>query len=600
MQPKFTRSFFSLALKLMARNIKNAAYRRVLPVFLAGTFFHVVYAGGGGGGCSGTVITSNARVSQWYFANLAGISFSSGSPVAVSGGLIVSPAMEGCAVMSDTSGSLLFYTNGNTVWDRTHTVMPNGTGLYGSSSTTQSSVIVPRPGYPYRYYIFTADGLTSGQPYGGVFAYSEADMQLNGGMGEVIAATKNTVLYSITSEKMAAVQHTNGCDVWVLSHMQSTNEFYTYRVSSAGVTGPVISAVGSVYADGGQMKVSPNGTKVAAVTGFPAQLVEIYDFNRSTGVVSNPVSITGINNPYGVEFSPDASRLYVNKRFTDAVYQYNLLAANIASSQTAVGTPSNTPYAMQLGPDGKIYMIINNAGSLAVICSPNTLGSGCNYTDAGFSLGGPVARIGLPNFISTYLTDPTNNCSVLPVGWLDFSVKNIGGVNRLKWQTGHERNNNYFIIERGTDADGKGLQWFEAGHVAGSGNSSSLLTYLFDDRDFTAESASCYYRLKQVDYVGTVTYSNIIHASPSVRGPARVLCAAISEGQFVYHVQIEEAAEVEAVLYNMLGQSSGIMTAGLHTPGIHRITAGIPFTGHGTYLAVIRIGDTSHAMRFAY
>jgi len=64
---------------------------------------------------------------------------------------------EGCSVLSDSNGALLFYTVGRTVWNKFHQVMKNGTGLPGHSSSTQSALIVPKPGSEYIYFIFTND-----------------------------------------------------------------------------------------------------------------------------------------------------------------------------------------------------------------------------------------------------------------------------------------------------------------------------------------------------------------------------------------------------------------------------------------------------------
>ncbi|MGO8056139.1 hypothetical protein, partial [Rhizobium leguminosarum] len=66
-------------------------------------------------------------------------------------------ATEGVATQSDKNGNLLFYTNGIDVWNRNHEIMPNGTGLFGSQTSTQSGIIVPQPGSDSIYYVFTVD-----------------------------------------------------------------------------------------------------------------------------------------------------------------------------------------------------------------------------------------------------------------------------------------------------------------------------------------------------------------------------------------------------------------------------------------------------------
>ena len=80
------------------------------------------------------------RFYNWYFGNRAGVNFSSGAPVALTNGQIVTT--EGCATISDATGNLLFYTDGVSVWNRNHAVMANGAGLFGHASSTQSAIIV--------------------------------------------------------------------------------------------------------------------------------------------------------------------------------------------------------------------------------------------------------------------------------------------------------------------------------------------------------------------------------------------------------------------------------------------------------------------------
>jgi urease alpha subunit len=89
----------------------------------------------------------------WYFGANAGLDFNSGTPVALLDGAL--DTIEGCATISDTDGNLLFYTDGITVFNKNHTIMLNGMGLNGDTSTTQSALIVPKPNDENTYYIFT-------------------------------------------------------------------------------------------------------------------------------------------------------------------------------------------------------------------------------------------------------------------------------------------------------------------------------------------------------------------------------------------------------------------------------------------------------------
>ena len=344
------------------------------------------------------------------------MNFNTSPPTTVTGGSL--NTIEGVASISDASGNLLFYTDGITAYDATNAVMNNGTGLLGDQSSTESAIIVKKPGSSTLYYLFTVS--LPGNA-GGV-SYSIVDMSLNGGLGAITAA-KNVLVYTPSTERICAVKHCNNKDIWIVSHYDGTNEFYAHLLTSAGLSaGPVISASGSVSAGSsgngiGYLKVSPNGTKLAmvmryTVSGSNQSIVEMDDFNNSTGVVSNALSMGGAYTyGYGVEFSPDGTRLYVNSSGGSFINQYNLCAgtpAQVAASATQIGTSTSSWMgAMQIGPDGKIYVARYSTGYLGVINSPNTLGLGCNYVDNGLALAGGQSQFGLPNFVANYFYNDT-------------------------------------------------------------------------------------------------------------------------------------------------------------------------------------------------
>jgi hypothetical protein len=348
----------------------------------------------------------------WYFGFNAGITFSTTPPSVLPGGQIVTP--EGCASLSDNNGNLLFYSDGATIWSANHMVMPNGTGLNGSLTCSQSALIVPYPGNGSLYYIFTPpDEFTNT-----AFCYSIVDMTLNNNMGDV--TNKNTPLFIPSTEKVTAVRHANGVDIWVIGHSFNNSDFYSYLLTPAGInTTPVISSAGTMNGGGigtkiGNLKASPCGDKLA-LTVLDSAFAEVFDFDNSTGVVSNAIHLGNFLitawGLYGVEFSPGGSRLYVTQENPALLLQYDLLAGSpaaiIASADTiSFVTNSWTKYAgLQNGPDGKMYMSRFTETFLACINNPDSLGATCNYVDNAVSLGTATATHGLPNFMSSYFCD---------------------------------------------------------------------------------------------------------------------------------------------------------------------------------------------------
>lgn len=89
----------------------------------------------------------------WYFGNRAGVDFNQVPPAALTDGVL--STNEGCASIAGADGKLLFYTDGSTIWNKSHAVMKNGYGLLGNSSSTQSAVVIRWPESLNLYYVFT-------------------------------------------------------------------------------------------------------------------------------------------------------------------------------------------------------------------------------------------------------------------------------------------------------------------------------------------------------------------------------------------------------------------------------------------------------------
>ncbi len=346
----------------------------------------------------------------WYFGYGAGVDFNSGSPVAISGGQTAQ--REGVASVSDASGNLLFYSDGLSVWDRTHSFMPNGTGLMGDPSSTQSATIVPIPGNANQYYLFTCPAINSSNG----LRYSIVDMTLNAGNGD-IAATKNVLLLNSTTEQCTTVPATNGC-VWFITR-KFNPVFYSYLIDITGIHPPVISNCGSVFMsiniNGlGYMKPSPLNNKIAIADYGASSAVsffELYDFDNTTGSVSNAIQLSPPTNVvYGCSFSPDGTKFY-GALWGPSIYQFDLTAgsaAAIQATETLIGNTNGTSVgAMQIGPDQKIYVTSEGDLSLSVIDNPNALGTACNFIFASLPLNGGTCGIGLPSIVQSV-------CNVMP------------------------------------------------------------------------------------------------------------------------------------------------------------------------------------------
>ena len=333
-----------------------------------------------------TIAFAQKQNNQWRFGRSCGIDFNSSPPVFVSGSSISTG--EGSASVSDRStGNLLFYTDGVTVWTAQNTIMPNGSNLRGGSNTllssTTAAVIVPKPNSTSQFYIFTINELGAAAGFQGLH-YSVVDMSLNNGLGDVIPTQKNRFLLLTTSEKLEVIPASNQQDYWIVTN--DNQDFYSFRVSSAGVSSnPVVSSVGGNFANtAGHLKINRQFNLLAAGSLFDRQM-RLFNFNSTTGSISNAVafsfpSIILNNSPliYGVEFSPNGKLLYISN--LNSVLQYDISSLNAStienSAYTIIPGSFTQPASLQLAPDGKIYL---NAASINTIDCPDQLGASCNY-----------------------------------------------------------------------------------------------------------------------------------------------------------------------------------------------------------------------------
>jgi len=367
-------------------------------------------------------VLAQGEANNWYFGQNAGINFNSGNPVSISGSL---NTYEGCSSFSDKNGNLLFYSDGTTVWDKNNTPMPNGNGsLKGHSSSTQSAIIVPNPADNNLFYIFTVGAIVNNIGEFGFHCYT-VDMTQNYGLGDIVGTSIDLSVgrNEDWSEKVASVKG-NSCNTfWIISLVQNT--FYSYKVDTNGLHPTPVKSVVDYYSGDrrGYLKVSPDGKKLASAT-FTQYYdntgvnilgngkLHLYSFNDLTGEVSNNgievISNTALDgSPYGVEFSPQSTKLYCSTfdGSNNKLYQFDLENAN---NKTLIKSQIGYRGALQLAPNGKIYATVPESYDvgtkyLDAINSPDEIGTNCNYQLNALDLGFGSAMQGLPPFIASLL-----------------------------------------------------------------------------------------------------------------------------------------------------------------------------------------------------
>ena len=403
---------------------------------------------------------------NWVFGYGARVNFSGPIPVGSSNAAINSN--ESTASVSDpNTGQLLFYTDGRKVWNANNQVMPNGAYLSGGffNSCTQGALIVPFPEDNQRYYLFTLEeleALSLSPVIDNGLRYSVVDMTLNGGLGDVQVATLNTPLANDLTEKLIVIRSTEIQGFWVIAHKKNANEFLAWKIDACGVTAqPVVSAVGSNFASApfgateawsGAMDASPDGNRIGMPVDW-SDRIEFFDFNKTTGVVSNPltVNVTDDSTPpflrkYGACFSPDGSKFYYTN--INSVYQLNLstyTSAAIAFSNTFIYSPNLEPNGypclqIEQAPNNKLYVAIGNAGRLDEISNPNSLGLDCDYVTNAVGFSPATCQLGLPAQVPLGGFAASLTISFLPDSCLQssisFSIPSTSSINQINWDFG--------------------------------------------------------------------------------------------------------------------------------------------------------------------
>ncbi len=315
------------------------------------------------------------------------------------------------ASICDTAGNLLFYTNGLKVANALGEVMENGEGLNpGSHANTQGdygyildqgAIIVPMPGSDSLYYLIHADKqVPPGNIYSKYIYYNLIDMSLNGGLGAVVQ--KNQIIREGAFEqgKLTLTRHANGADWWLVFRRYATNQYHRYLITAE-------------YAN----------LHIVGYAGDDAY-INIYDFDRCTGDLYNPIQITYVDTAWsgGIAISPNSRFLYISSyKF---VYQYDLWANDIPASKDTVAiydgftvTSPNfaTTFSLaQLAPDGKIYITSNTSVPyLHVINYPDLPGDSCEVCQHCVEL--PTWNaFSIPNF-PNYRLGPTEEPCVTAV-----------------------------------------------------------------------------------------------------------------------------------------------------------------------------------------
>lgn len=503
-------------------------------------------------------ITAQKEANFWFFGENVGLDFTNNPPIAISGSLSTD---EGSASISDVDGNLQFYTDGSIVYRRDGAVMTNGAGLRGNSSSTQSAIIVPKPLDDNIYYVFTVGNQTN-QPGFGVH-FSEVDMSLENGFGSILQTNKNIPLQDAesTREKITSVAGEDCNTFWVIT--QDTNNFYAYKIDQNGINQtPVISSHAFTDTLRGYLKLSPDGKLLVSASQGDNQTY-IYDFNSSTGQVSNERRLNIPTLGYGVEFSRDSKQLFLTTgTFSQIVQQgvrnppnlatllkFNLDADNDniiddistinASNSEIYRTTSGYRGALQLAANGRIYYARSRTNFLGVITNPEEPdAANINFIEQGVDLGTRICTEGLPPFIQSFF---------LPIEIRDEDTNEVVNDQELQYCIGQTK----VISPQDISGTGQVYEWtFNNGTSTSTISSSETITDLTLSNISTADAGTYNLKITLTDDCGRLIEYNasfevdVFEAAAATKPQDLIFCDTDRDGFNQFDLNSEKDGEI--------------------------------------------------------
>jgi len=387
----------------------------------------------------------------WHFANFAGIDFNSGSAVPIPSKVYGAPPANyyrySNSTLSKADGTLLFYENN--IHPYQDSILDYSIGIFDANDlpvkkSNIDTVNLFYIGHIYGTYFLPFRG-SDKIAYLYVDTWNGANLKyillsdsLNNGKGgltsdSVYVLGFDSISPSCGSAGLACMRHANGRDWWVVGHEFLSDTFVTalftpdtaYIVHKQQI-GTFQGISGTSFTGGGGVNAlcfNSKGDKL--IRGNGEGLVELYSFDRCTGLLSNSRTLSpasSVPNSIGmfdIAFSPNGRFVYApfigyyNPQTSwSKLIQFDLLENDtalikkeVAHCNNSLGHSLGVFYNISIGPDNKLYVltyggydVCRDSSYLAVIQEPDQKAPACNFQFNGLYMNGMnVPFPGLPH-----------------------------------------------------------------------------------------------------------------------------------------------------------------------------------------------------------
>lgn len=174
---------------------------------------------------------------------------------------------------------------------------------------------------------------------------------------------------------------------------------------------------------------------------------------------------------------------------------------------------------------------------------------------------------------------------LLPIELLSFRGESMGKVVELFWETASEINNQKFEIEY--SSNGKGFK--KIGYIEGQGNSNQRTEYNYSHQPTSLEIA--YYRLKQIDFDGNFSYSQIVNVIlESAKNEVRIYPNPSQSGEFNLEVLADNLGDIKIIIFDLTGRAITKKNESF-TKGINIFNCNFPNIGKGMFILGLEFGN---------